>query len=125
MYLFAGDRIRVKDRGHLATVKAASFNSIHQEWEYYVIWDGFPEKGECCYMASDADKLWEKIDEIADAQINHLLPHGFGLGKSYVNQDPDLYHAGIIPNKECDHKWVEVGFNHTKTVCYHCDKEKQ
>lgn len=131
-----GDRIRVKDRGHQGTVKGVSFNSIQQEWEYYILWDSFPEKGECCYMASDTDDLWNKIDSIADAQVNHLLPHGFGPGKSYVNQDPDVLPAGrisikvdgqevaYVPKKECDHKWVEVGFSHTKTVCYHCDMEK-
>jgi hypothetical protein len=69
------------------------------------------------YMASDVGDMWEKIDAIAngidavDAGILSL-PHGI----EFVPLD------GI--KKACDHKWVEVGFRHTKVVCYHCDVEK-
>lgn len=135
------DRIQVKERGHKATIDGVSFNSIHQEWEYYVTWDSSPEKGSICYMATDVGDLWEKVAEIKDAHIFS------DPGKGYVNQDPDVlpkgksfptdhsnekpwypYSVGIdfayIPKKDCTHKWVEVGFNHTKTVCYYCDAEK-
>lgn len=119
------DKFRVKENDLTGVIKGVSFNSIHQEWEYYVIWDHqWQHKNEYCYTASEADNLWEKISEIAAG----------GAGQAYVNQDPDLLpkgYAGIdfafIPKedkKQCQHKWVEVGFHHTKTVCYHCDMEK-
>lgn len=129
-----GDRIRVKENGFLATVKGVSFNSIHQEWEYYVIWDNMPDKGECCYTANDVGDLWEKVAQIKDANA------GYDPGSGYTNQDPDAvsitlpvpkngyYYEinGRSPEKKaCEHRWVEVGFMHTKTVCYHCDVEKK
>lgn len=118
------DKFRVKENGFSGEVKGVSFNSIHQEWEYYVEWERYPNQGPFCYVAQQADDLWEKISEIAAG----------GAGQAYVNQDPDLLPKGytgidfaFIPKedkKQCQHKWVEVGFHHTKTVCYHCDMEK-
>jgi len=123
----ANDRIAAIENGFQATVLAVSFNSIHQEDEYYIMWDNFLYKGVCCYNASEADDLWKKI-----GQVSHEVSRG------YVNQDPDFlppghnvvtsvngYGPGMTKKPEqCEHKWVEVGFQHTKTVCYHCDMEK-
>lgn len=125
-----GDRIRVKEKGHMGTINGVSFNSIQQEWEYYLTWDNFKDKGQICYMASDVGDMWSIVGKIADA-----LDAGIVFsepGKGYINQDGDTYlpsgipgvHPGESLKKECDHKWVEVGFMHTKTVCYYCDKEK-
>lgn len=128
-----GDRIRVKENGLTAIVSGTSFNSIHQESEVYVVWDSFKNKGECCYMTADVKDLWEKIDSIAGQQVvgldyapadtNDRLPRGLN------SSSPDFMSHGVMPGeatkKECQHKWVEVGFMHTKTVCYHCDMEKQ
>lgn len=121
-----GDRIRVKENGLTAIVSGTSFNSIHQESEVYVIWDSFKNKGECCYMTAEVKDLWEKIDSIAGQQV---------VGLDYAPADTNdrtvkLPEGVSIPYKldnakvACDHKWVEVGFMHTKTVCYHCDMEK-
>jgi hypothetical protein len=129
-----GDRIRVKENGFMGTIHAVSYNSIYADNEYYLLWDNFPGKGLCPYLAADVQSTWEKVDD-ADA------------GAGYVNQDPDAvtiqlpnppangytYHVyrgntridPIETKKECEHKWVEVGFMHTKTVCYHCDVEKK
>lgn len=121
--LKANDRFEVKENGLTGTVNGVSFNSIQQEWEYYVTWDSFPNKGQQCYMVNDVKDLWQKLDDIAGA-----LPQG------YVNQDPDWkgqsrpnpLSSPVFKDKtSCEHKWVEVGFTHTKTVCYHCDAEKQ
>lgn len=117
--LTKGDRFEVIENGLTGVVNGVSFNSIQQEWEYYVTWDSFPNKGQVCYMVDDTKDLWKKIDDIADA-----------LPKGYVDQDREErfknQYLGEFPKekKECEHKWVEIGFTHTKTVCYHCDKEK-
>lgn len=126
------DKFRVIPNGFVGIIKGVSFNSIHQEWEYYVEWERYPNQGPFCYVAQQADDLWEKISEIAAG----------GAGSGYVNQDPDIIKldadsgpfAVTLPpgriefkpliSKQCEHKWVEVGFHHTKTVCYYCDMEK-
>lgn len=123
-----GDRIRVKDRGHEGLIAGVSFNSIHQETEYYVIWDHFQKCGQVCYNASDVGDMWQQIGNLKDAI------EADAVGKGYVDQDGELPKGNDIyrykvqytyeDKKECDHKWVEVGFNHSKIVCYHCDKEK-
>jgi hypothetical protein len=121
------DRIKVKERGHMATIDGVSFNSVHQEWEYYVTWDNFPEKGSVCYMAADVGDLWEKVAEIKDA---HILS-GHGPGKGYVNQDPDSLPPGYMgidfgyeQKKECKHEWVNASLMFEKFVCKHCDIDK-
>lgn len=117
--LKSNDRIET-DSGQTGTIKGVSFNSIEQEWEYYVLWDAFPEKGECNYKVDDVKDLWQKIDDIAEA-----LPRG------YVNQDPDAVfknqYLGEFPKekKECDHKWVDIGFTRSKIICKICDMEQK
>lgn len=29
-----------------------------------------------------------------------------------------------LEHLDCAHKWIDVGFNFTKDVCYYCNKEK-
>jgi hypothetical protein len=123
----------VKDNGFFGTVKGVSFNSIQQEWEYYVAWDIYPGQGPFCYVESDVEDLWEKIARIKDALSSGIILDPDPL-KYYVNQDGDIsLPVGNMAPQEIkrimcgaydDHKWVEVGFTHTKTVCYYCDKEK-
>lgn len=112
-----GDRIRVKENGFTGTVGGTS-KTMSQDDVYFLVWDHI--SGCYAYMANQVGDLWEKIHEIAEE-----------ASAGYVNQDGDfLPHGmyGVQPGesikKECDHKWVEVGFQHTKTVCYHCDMEK-
>lgn len=130
----ANDRFRVKDSGLEGTINAVSFNSIYQETEYYVTWDAFPEKGQCCHTASNVDSIWEKVTELKKALDAGGYNGDPGIG--YINQDPDILpRSRANPNwkwgdeyevkKECDHKWVEIGFMHTKMVCKHCDIEQK
>lgn len=118
-----GDRIRVKENGLTGTIHKV--NNIYRghykitqlvETEYHVQWDHWHNSNS--YMASDVGDMWEKIDAIADAADAGVLslPHGIDFIPL------DLQIDGI--KTACDHKWVEVGFRHTKTVCYHCDMEK-
>ena len=130
----ANDRFRVKENGLEGIVNAVSFNSIYQETEYYVTWDSFPNKGQVCYMATDVDSIWEKMAKLKEA-LEAAEPN-----RGYVSQDGDTYHlpnGGTLigmnrPSNEnttskqlCDHKWVEVGFHHTKVVCKFCDVEQK
>lgn len=123
-----GDRIRVKENGLTGTILAVA--KINQDDSYIVMWDHYFHP--LSYMANQIDDdLWEQIGKIKDAHILSIP------GSGYVNQDPDvlppgrgLHHIDIKitvgdEKKECNHKWVEVGFMHTKTVCYHCDVEKK
>lgn len=139
----ANDRFEVKENGLTGTIHAVSFNSIYQETEYYVTWDSFPEKGQCCYMATDADDMWQKLNDLTKAleagQYN--IDTDASPGRGYVNQDGhtftftipggytlvgmDLAHPPKQEKKDCDHKWIEVGFMHTKIVCKHCDVEQK
>lgn len=127
MYKFQpNDQFEVKENGLRGLISAVSFNSIHQEEEYYVIWDAFPDKGEICYMAADVGDLWAKIGEIADAteDWNGYLPNGvYKVDESYSEKCKKVEPEGM-KTKECEHKWVEVGFTHTKEVCKFCDTEK-
>jgi len=122
-----GDRIQVNDNGSTALIVAidSSFAPYGITHMYTIIWYSFRDMGECSYAANDVDDMWTKIDNIRDAQIgieyapadvNDRLPRGLS---SQGLMDP-----GIEFKKECTHKWVEVGFAHTKIVCYHCDMEK-
>lgn len=133
----SGDSIQVKENGFTGVIFSVHNlyrgpNNTFIGTNYTVLWDHWPNPG--TYMASDVDDLWEKVAQIKDA---HILS---GPGSGYINQDPDLLPKGVISQrncegadikyvpqekKECDHKWVEVGFLHTKTVCYHCDVEKR
>lgn len=36
----------------------------------------------------------------------------------------DIYKVYQDSAQECSHKWIDIGFNFTKEVCYYCDKEK-
>lgn len=128
----ANDRFRVKDSGLEGTVNAVSFNSIYQETEYYVTWDAFPEKGQCCYTASNADSIWEKMADLQKA-LEAGNYTGADPGPGYANQDPDFLPPGQKANpwfdpsvkKACEHKWVEVGFHRTIMVCKYCDIEQK
>ena len=122
------DRFRVIENGLEGIISATSFNSIYQETEYYVTWDSFPNKGQCSYMASEVDSMWEKI-----AKIKEMFKTA-NAGSGYISQDTHLPEGSPwindnsdfkMPKIECDHKWVEVGFNHTKIVCKHCDVEQK
>lgn len=81
--------------------------------------------------SSDTDDMWQRVAELAksldikdyasaskQADLN-FLPQGssgiYGLGPGDT----------IETNKKCDHKWIEVGFTHIKTVCKHCDIEQK
>lgn len=135
-----GDRIRSTETGFTAKVDGTSFNSIYQEDEVYVTWDHMPEKGSCGYSISDVASAWMKIDaqdaneagvDFAPADVNDKQTHSFHpwFGTSVKPQGQGIDFIPIEIKLEdvkvaCEHKWVEVGFMHTKTVCYHCDIEK-
>lgn len=131
-FFIPGDRIRT-DIGAEATVVSISHirtGPFTEDAEYGVIWDHWQHKGICTYMGSSIQDMWELIDQIKDAaDAGNIL--GADPGAGYVNQDGNLPVGmyGMLPGeatskKDCDHKWVEVGFTFTKIVCYHCDKEK-
>lgn len=120
-----GDRIRVIGTAQEAVILKIETSFAFQIaiTTYHVVWDNFPEKGQCSYMSTDVDSLWEKIDIIADTvtlPVPNATPYWYQVqGKS----DPENTKGPI--KFGCDHKWVEVGFTHTKTVCYHCDIERK
>jgi hypothetical protein len=109
------DRIRVKENGFIATIHALSFNSIYQEMEYYLLWDHFPDRGLCCYMASDVDSLWEKVAAIKE-EVNLHLPQGI----EWIPLEIDIRNVKVA----CDHKWVNASLLFEKMVCYHCGVDK-
>jgi len=122
-----GDRFQVKENGLCGTVDAVDscYDFDEEIHEYHVVWDHKPGHS-YSYMHSDVKDLWDKIDSIAGQQV---------VGLDYAPADTNdrtvkLPEGVSIPYKldnakvACDHKWVEVGFMHTKTVCYHCDMEK-
>lgn len=110
----AGDRFKCNDEnGHTGTIQSCSYNSIFGEWEYYVKWDHIATT--YSYTVNDVKDLWEKISEIkdsVDSGIYGVDPSSPMGDKQYVNP---LY---------CNHKWVDVGFRHSKVVCSICDTEK-
>lgn len=128
-----GDRFKVKKNGLRGTIDAVDsyYDSDEEIHEYHVIWDHAPGHS-YSYMHSDVKDRWEKIDSIADQQAvgldyapadtNDRFPRGIN------SLSPEFIDSGVMPGESikqgCDHKWVEVGFMHTKTVCYHCDMEK-
>jgi hypothetical protein len=124
----ANDRIRVNENGFEAVIHAVSFNSIYQETEYYIMWDNFPEKGLCCYNASDVDSMWDSVANIvkaleaAEPDRNYVNQDGEGLPPGFMGID-----FGYLPEdkkKECDHKWVNASLMFEKMCCYHCGIDK-
>lgn len=118
-----GDRIQVRDNGLTGTIWAVvrDYSDGGVTEEYEVKWDHFPNTTSN-YMASDTDDLWDLIGQIKGDQEAKDV-------KLPVSEESYQYWYGIPQDKvkfpkECEHKWVEVGFTFTKTVCYHCDKEK-
>jgi hypothetical protein len=122
MKLNKGDRFIVNENGLTGKVDYVSTASDH----IWVTWDSFPDKGPIPYAMSDAFAIWTKIDEhgneigvdYAPADTNDKLPKSSTWNPFYGYMPPEEEKKG------CDHKWVEVGFTHTKIVCYHCDMEK-
>lgn len=124
------DRFRVKESELEGTVVGTSFNSIYQEDEVYVVWDNFPDKGQCFYSATGLDSMWEKIGKIKDAQVlSSQIQNSDGNDDGmhgYVNQDylPRGAGPGEFTKEEskkgCEHKRVDAGFTHSKFVCFHC-----
>lgn len=128
-----GDRFQVKENGLCGTVDAVDscYDFDEEIHEYHVVWDHKPGHS-YSYMHSDVKDLWDKIDSIAGQQVvgldyapadtNDRLPRGLN------SSSPEFMNHGVMPGestkKQCEHRWVEVGFTHTKTVCYYCDKEK-
>jgi hypothetical protein len=110
-----GDRIRASDTGWTATVDGTSFNSIYQEDEVYVTWDHMQDKGSCGYAISQILGSWVKENSV---------PQAMYVGIDFAYADVNDRSVELEIKKPCQHKWVEVGFTHTKTVCYHCDAEK-
>lgn len=90
---------------------------------YTVVWDEDAPLS-TPYNQLDADNEWELIMNATnsfkytvppDVNCKSNLPPGFS-----VKQDTHRpYSVG------CDHKWVDVGFNHSKIVCFSCNKEKE
>lgn len=127
------DRIEVKSNGLKARVVTINHRRVQgfiTFTEYGVIWDSGGGGQICSYMAHDVDPIWEKLDSIKASQMED---EG-NPGKGYTNQDGlprGLY--GFDPayppypplKKECDHKWVDIGFTHSKIVCKHCDMEQK
>lgn len=117
------DLIQVKENGLKAKVIYTSFNAILQEWEYNIAWETASSlfKGTVhSYAASEVDDIWEKIGvDTSSGARTITLPEGNPY-KDLLEQWNNTYR----PKKECDHKWVEVSFAHSKMVCFHCNMEK-
>lgn len=139
-----GDRFKYNSYSGIqtGTINAVSFNSIQQEWEYYVTYDGpLSYMGVVCHTVDSVGNLWEEIDKIADA--NDQSPPDLPIGlKGFLDQQgiPEMVntdagdvtwqyktiHLGPDYSKSgCDHKWVDVGFSFTKVVCKHCNMEQK
>ena len=131
-----GDRVREINGPYAGVIEAISFNGVYQVYEYVVRWD---DGGLSSYEEASGDTL------LALDNVTIQLPPGVsGYSHTFHRGHPDPDGAkrnldsmasmfGVpmdAPPSEaskqgCQHKWVEVGFMHTKTVCYHCDQEKR
>lgn len=58
--------------------------------------------------------------EIEDGPLTIKLPTGMPNGYTY-----EIHRGPSLKTDVCDHKWVDVGFAHSKIVCYHCDVEQK
>jgi len=118
-----GDRFEVKTNGLKGTIKYVirDYTDYGMVEEYEVKWDSFSQSFRNSYMADDVDDLWDKIADIKNDTYSQLYADDAKSNLPY-----GIY--GVMPGdnvkKDCEHKWVEVGFQFTKMVCYHCDKEK-
>lgn len=114
---YNGDRFEVKDSGKQGTIIGTSYNSILNESEYYIEWDYFPGQ-KFCYAVDDVDNIWEKLGELHDANVK--TPYSWDMHDHGVSLP-----SGISVEKtECEHNYVDIGFNYPKMVCSKCDKER-
>lgn len=119
-----GDRFQVKENGLRGTIDATDscYDFEEEIHEYHVVWDHTPGRSHS-YMHHEVKDLWEKLDAIASQQ-----QVGIDYAPADTNDRLPRGSYGVMPGeavkKECEHRWVEVGFTRTKTVCYYCDMEK-
>lgn len=118
-----GDRFQVKENGLKGTIHRVyrDYTDYGLVEEYEVKWDNYHQTCRNSYMADEIDDLWDKIADLKNDAYSQMYADDQKSSLPY-----GLY--GVLPGenvkKDCEHKWVEVGFTFTKTVCYHCDKEK-
>jgi hypothetical protein len=83
---------------------------------------------------------YEELRKQMIEEITRRMPHEsvregsamMALIESIASVEASFFHQmytyTISPAEQhktaCDHKWVEVGFMHTKMVCKHCDVEQ-
>jgi len=120
-----GDVIRVKSNGFNATVTQVDHlygSHLLMEISYTVNWQlsGMT----CTYKEEDIKNDWVLETILGNATNSTVTIQN---SSQYSLKTDPVYGYRIEPisnKKECDHKWVEVGFTSNKTICYHCDKEK-
>ena len=104
----AGDRFKVVDSNSSdfklgGIVKAITFNSIHQDWEYVVKWDhlGQEHSHECVV----ADRTW-----------GH---------EHFTENNNGIMNFGRLKDGACAHEWkMYRGFSEEYQYCLVCDKKK-
>lgn len=129
--LSTGDRVVEVTSRYMGVVENVSFNSIFQENEYFIRWD---DGGLSMFTELEAEHKLAKDNGQGHAMT---LPPGFqfkvptsgwhnvSVNLSDLSIGSPISHDPTDKSKSCDHKWVEVGFTHTKMVCYHCDQEQK
>ena len=121
-----GDRFKVIASGLRGRIANAGFCSIFRLEEYTVVWDSSPHM-RTVYLANDCDDLWD-FDVCPVIETN--LPQGndpFFRMYGGDQEDRSTPKAQAPEEENCHihgHKWVEVGFHFTKTICKRCDKEQ-
>jgi hypothetical protein len=98
----SGDKIRTT-KNLTGKIDKTSFNSMLQDWEYYVIWDHMPGLYPTKYSEAEGDSEWTLIEQ--DLATGMLTPWSHST--------------------YCTHEYVDCGFQFTKMVCKKCNKLKE
>jgi hypothetical protein len=123
-----GDVIRVKSNGFNATVLRVDTlygSTLMLEIKYGVYWHLSGMAGD--YLEEDVKNDWVLETILGNATNSNVTVATQAASSQYSHKTDPVYGFRIDTasnKKECDHKWVEIGFTSNKTVCYYCDKEK-
>lgn len=68
---------------------------------------------------------WVNIDEAPTLPLDNMKLDGTGVWNPWTyGYDTGVADDTPATEPKCEHKWVDVGFQHSKIVCAKCDAEK-
>lgn len=117
------DRFFHKETHEVGTIKAISFNSIHQVWEYYVSWDCKP-KEEVGYEAHVGDSKWEVVT-VDSNHVSNIIKSSSEEITTWQKYEPKEL-SRLATNPDCGHKWKIYNSGWTEyEYCTECNKRRE